>query len=175
MFKRILTTTGVTLGAVALIATSAYADTINGTNGNDLLEGTAGADTINGFAGNDSVFAGSGADLIRGGNGADTLIGENGNDRIFGGPGNDELTDWQQDFGQHRDHDQMWGGDGNDLLGFTRGTDRVFGGRGNDTFKTHNEGAPDVIDCGPGFDVVTYAGARDTHDTLKNCERVRTS
>jgi Ca2+-binding RTX toxin-like protein len=173
MFKRILTTTGVTLGAVALVATSAYADTIDGTPGSDNLTGTGQADTINGFAGNDFVAARGGNDLIRGGNGSDLLLGEGGGDRVYGGPGNDELQDWQQEFGGPEDTDFLYGGPGNDHLGVGNGKDQAFGGKGNDTFTTRADGNADLINCGPGWDVVTYKGARDRRDTLVNCERIR--
>lgn len=170
MLKRILTTTGVTLGAVALIATSAYADTINGTPGNDSLTGTAQADTINGFAGNDFVAAKAGSDLIRGGNGSDLLLGEGGGDRVYGGPGNDELQDWEQEFGGPEDTDFLYGGAGNDHLGVGNGKDQAFGGDGNDTFTTRPDGNADTIGCGPGRDIVTYKGSRERRDVLKNCE-----
>jgi Ca2+-binding RTX toxin-like protein len=84
--------------------------TINGTNGNDLLRG---------YAGNDVINAGAGNDIAYGGAGADTLNGEAGNDVLYGGVGNDRLNGGL-------DQDKLVGGTGNDTL---------TGGDGNDVFR----------------------------------------
>jgi Ca2+-binding RTX toxin-like protein len=46
------------------------------------------------------------------------------------------------------------------------GEDILSGGGGNDRIDAR-DGTPDLIDCGPGFDVVT----KDPQDQTRNCER----
>ncbi|MGF1489227.1 MAG: calcium-binding protein [Prochloraceae cyanobacterium] len=87
-------------------------DFIDGKQGNDTLDGDGGQDTLNGGFGDDLLFGGLDADLLIGGAGNDELNGNNGNDRLFGDTGNDILV----------------GGTGNDLLIGGAGNDRLFGG-----------------------------------------------
>jgi len=65
--------------------------TINGTNGNDVLYGGAGIDTITGGNGDDVIYGGSGNDNLDGGNQGDTLYGGSGNDTLQGSTQNDIL------------------------------------------------------------------------------------
>lgn len=67
----------VALGAL-VTSVAAFAATINGTAGGDILHGTQTGDTIRGYAGNDVLFGNGGNDVI---------YGELGNDHIYGGPG----------------------------------------------------------------------------------------
>ena len=62
----------------------AFADTINGSTGNDFLRGRGGNDVINGGDGNDTITGGLGADTPTGGIGADDFVfdGLNGVDTI---------------------------------------------------------------------------------------------
>jgi Ca2+-binding RTX toxin-like protein len=119
-------------------------DTINGTNGTDVICSFGGDDHINGGNGDDTIYGGSGNDTIDGGNGADTihagdggstLIGGNGNDTIYGGSGNDTI----------------YGDNGDDVIRAGDGNDTVYGGNGNDT-----------IDAGAGNDVVDGGNGNDT-------------
>src|SRR3954454_17784096 len=65
-----------------------FADTLNGSAGNDILRGEGGNDTINGGLGNDIIAGGAGADNLTGGGGNDTFV--------FGVPLNnvDTITDY---------------------------------------------------------------------------------
>jgi VCBS repeat-containing protein len=83
--------------------------TINGTNGNDLLRGYAGNDVINAGAGNDIAYGGAGADTLNGDAGNDVLYGGVGNDRLNGGLGQDKLLGGAG-------NDTLTGGDGNDVF-----------------------------------------------------------
>ncbi|MGB3405195.1 MAG: calcium-binding protein [Microcoleaceae cyanobacterium] len=78
-------------------------NTIQGTEGNDLLKGTPESDII---------FGGSGDDRLQGKQGNDELSGGNGNDLLRGGADNDLLI----------------GGEGHDILLGGKGSDRLLGG-----------------------------------------------
>jgi Ca2+-binding RTX toxin-like protein len=98
--------------------------------------------------------------VVRGGDGDDTVtaeppvagnvFGEDGNDvlrgsNLDGGPGNDTLTGTDQS-------DSLIGGPG---------ADRVDAGAGDDSiFETESPAAPDVIDGGPGLDLVLFGTRR---------------
>jgi Ca2+-binding RTX toxin-like protein len=100
-----------------------------------------------------SVHGTSRADLLIGTAGADTIHGGAGKDRINGRGGNDRL----------------WGDAGNDTITGGTGSDHIYGGLGNDRIYAFDR-SRDVIDCGPGRDVVSA----DRHDTVrKNCEVVK--
>jgi Ca2+-binding RTX toxin-like protein len=77
------------------------------------------------------------------------LVGRGGRDRLDGGAGDDFL------YGQGR----LAAGAGKDhLVTFFEGArrsivSRLFGGAGSDHFLTGN-GAQEIVDCGPGADVV---------------------
>ncbi|MDX1978093.1 MAG: Calx-beta domain-containing protein [Pseudanabaenaceae cyanobacterium bins.68] len=85
-------TTGVT-GNPANVA-SQLADTINGSNGDDLIQALGGNDSIQGGVGNDTVVGGAGNDTIVGGAGDDVVIWQegDGSDSLDGGEGLDQLT-----------------------------------------------------------------------------------
>lgn len=71
------------LGLVVLATgLPALAETIDGTDGNDVLTGTARNDRMFGWEGNDRLFGLGGNDLLSGGPGRDLLVGGPGNDRI---------------------------------------------------------------------------------------------
>jgi Ca2+-binding RTX toxin-like protein len=118
-------------------------DTINGTDGDDVIHGTpyddrlfggAGDDTIYGYAGDDLLDGGAGHDKLYGGAGDDQLLGGSGNDRLYGGTGDDLLL----------------GGTGNDRVFGNEGWDRLDGGSGND-----------LLDGGPDADRMTGGGGAD--------------
>jgi Ca2+-binding RTX toxin-like protein len=56
---------------------------------NDTLEGTEGADVIFGGGGSDRIDGLGGDDLICGRRGGDVLFGGEGNDKLYGGRGSD--------------------------------------------------------------------------------------
>lgn len=80
---RLPSVAAVGLAAGLVVASSALAMKITGTNGPDTLRGTAKADQISGGKGNDRLFGLAGND---------TLIGGPGRDQLNGGPGDDRLV-----------------------------------------------------------------------------------
>ncbi|MFN3857338.1 MAG: hypothetical protein ACK4RV_06260 [Caulobacter sp.] len=80
--------------------------------------GTAFADTLNGNHGANILWGGAGADLILGNNGDDILHGEDGDDILRGRNDNDQM------FGGAGD-DFLQGGEGNDLIDGGDGWDRA--------------------------------------------------
>ncbi len=169
-------------GKPATIVGSDFADTLNGTSGNDVIWAGGGDDTINGGggddiicggsgndtidagAGNDKVFAGKGNDTVVGGGGKDLLVGEAGHDVLRGGPkrdvlkgggGNDRL------YGE-AGRDKLLGHGGADLLDGGKNTDKLIGGNGRDVISTTNG---DTGSAGKGVDRCTSAG------TISACEK----
>ena len=173
-----LVAAGVAAGTLALLASGiAVAGDIHGTQGNDTIHGTARADRIEGRAGNDLLKGLGGDDTLLGGPGNDIMLGggDLGEDLMFGGVGRDQAYG-----GNGRDG--MYGGPGSDTFvggpgrdtGDVRGHDHVFLGAGRDYMSLlDNDGVSAFIDCGPGRDVITYLGSRDTKDHVINCEVIR--
>jgi hypothetical protein len=106
------------------------------------LEGGVGADTLTAAGAGDGLFGGQGNDSLGGGGGDDVLRGDEGDDTLIGGDGADRAD----------------GGEGADTIDSGAGDDMVLAA----------DGLSDVIDCGPGTDVVTVDGA----DKPTNCETV---
>jgi Ca2+-binding RTX toxin-like protein len=119
-----------------------FAETITGTEGDDVLVGGIRADRIAGLGGSDVITNADGADLIDGGEGYDyvyagahtaadgfrfTVAGTNV-EYVHGGDG-DDVIDASGDNGWI----QMFGGDGDDVLIAGDGEDWMWGGRGTDT------------------------------------------
>ncbi|MFM6980383.1 MAG: peroxidase family protein [Micrococcales bacterium] len=116
----------------ARIGGGAGDDSIQGTNGNDLLSGgLSGGDTIDAYGGNDIVIGGAGEDLLKGGPGADDInAGESQlGDIADGGSGQDFI---------HNSNatgpvTSMMGEAGDDMIQGGKNTDLVLqGGEGND-------------------------------------------
>jgi Ca2+-binding RTX toxin-like protein len=131
---------------VAASASSAALDVIRGTDGPDDLNGTPGADLIYARGGNDTVRAHDGSDVVYAGR---------GNDVVRGGPGNDAI----------------YAGSGNDVTWPGAGADVQYGGEGNDILHAlANDNQPDVLNCGPGFDVAYVI----RHDPARfhGCEQI---
>lgn len=131
------------------------ADTIEGTEGTDLLLGGEGEDIITGDASSDTIEGGLGDDLIEGDGGndfllggadSDIVLGEAGNDRASGGSGNDLVTGGAGD-------DTLSGSLGTDLVVGDAGNDEVRGGFGSD-FVIGGAGA-DLVDGGANDDFIT--------------------
>lgn len=139
------TATLTTLAGV--LAAPALAADINGTAGPDVLVGTRNDDTITARAGNDIVRARAGDDLVRAGAGADRVRAAGGWDRVRGGAGPDDIVP-------------------------ANGADRVRAGFGNDTIAVNGDGRADLINCGPGRDVIWWhVGDRpDRSDEFVGCE-----
>jgi Ca2+-binding RTX toxin-like protein len=106
------------------------AETLNGTEGIDLIFGLEGADTINGLGGNDVLCGGGDSDAVNGGAGNDILDGEEGSDTLNGGLDNDILR----------------GGRGNDALTGGAGADSFSGGQGTDIATDLSAGQGDTQD-----------------------------
>ena len=128
-------------------------DTIAGGPGDDELRGNAGADRIDGGGGNDQILGGSGNDVLTGGDNDDSIRGQTGRDAVEGGDGADSL----------------WGGSGRDTLSGDAGPDylsgddnedMLFGGDGNDTLEGGEEA--DLLDGGPGNDTLSGDRGEDS-------------
>ena len=113
-----VTVTGIADGIVR--TGTIFAETLNGTGGEDRLSGGLGDDTLNGLGGHDVLAGGLGADRLNGGDGNDVLFGDLGADTLSGGAG----------------RDMLFGGLGNDLLS---------GGAGADSFHFGRAGGGDTI------------------------------
>jgi Ca2+-binding RTX toxin-like protein len=100
-------------------------DVFDGGLGNDIIDGGLGDDEIMGEEGDDSLMGGFGDDQLFGGWGDDSLTGDEGNDDIWGDEGDDQLRGGLGD-------DTLEGGVGNDKLMGETGNDRLIGNEGND-------------------------------------------
>ena len=122
------------------------ANTLSGTDANDILNGGAGDDVLRGLGGNDTLNGGGDNDTLYGGSGIDTLNGDAGNDTLMGGSGADVING-----GDGNDILYGYGNasyiaaydiplvilsetDGNDTLNGGLGNDHFYGGAGSDTF-----------------------------------------
>jgi Ca2+-binding RTX toxin-like protein len=115
---------------------SAFADTLSGTDGSDILRGGAGE------------LEGRG-DRLEGRDGDDELVGGDASDELFGGEGADRMS----------------GGDGDDQFHGGSGDDTMVGGAGNDQFDAGSgfsagevQAGADRFDGGAGIDTVYYYG-----------------
>lgn len=100
-------------------------DTMSGKGGNDRLSGDAGNDVLKGDQKNDALDGGEGDDQLFSGVGNDILTGGLGNDVLFGEAGKDNLVGGEG-------NDQLNGGQGKDSLYGNLGNDWLIGGNGND-------------------------------------------
>jgi Ca2+-binding RTX toxin-like protein len=141
---------------------TAFADTLDGGQGDDILQGAGGADVLNGGDGKDTAsydlsangvlasLADAGTNLgdalgdsftsienLTGSKQADTLIGDTGLNILRGQAGNDVM----QGGGGN---DLLSGGDGDDVLSGDGGGDLLSGGDGADVFlfSTLKDSAP---------------------------------
>ena len=81
------------LGATLAFATVAAAETIRGTQGNDVLLGTPGPDRIIALGGADIITGGGGNDLLKAGRGTDIVDAGDGDDAVFSRDGEaDEIN-----------------------------------------------------------------------------------
>ena len=126
------------------------------------FDDTTGADTINGTEKNDVVFADLGADLVNGGDGDDYLDGgyfamtgtDSSSNIIHGGNGDDEI------YGASG-ADQLYGDAGNDFIYASGGADLVNGGTG-----------VDVMSGRGGSDTFVFA-AGDSGQTATTLDTIR--
>ncbi len=116
-------------GLGAPIIGTSKSETLNGTNGSDLIFAMGGSDKVVGNGGDDCIVGGPGSDKLLGNNGADVILGGPGADSIEGNNGTDTL------YGQ-ADADSLKGGGDNDTL---------IGGAGYDSAR--GEGQTDTCDA----------------------------
>lgn len=163
-------------------------DTINGSDGDDLLLAGSGRDSVMGNPGNDTIIGGGGDDTLQGGDGNDTVLGQGGEDRIEGNDGDDFLNS-----GAGRDlvygddvpalvdpdstvpppipvggNDTITGGARSDTLFGGVGSDVIYGGSGNDfvnggdgSDRLFGQGGDDIINGGGGDDDIIWRGRGD--------------
>jgi Ca2+-binding RTX toxin-like protein len=117
--------------AIAIAVGTNRRETIDGTDGADLLFGRGGNDILQGGSGNDLICGGAGSDRIAGGPGEDVLLGGLGNDLLRGADGDDVL---RGGFGA----DRLFGGAGDDVLRGGRGPDRFTAAPGSDQLLDFN-------------------------------------
>src|SRR5215217_4224623 len=152
-----------------------------GTKRADTIDGTEGPEVIKALAGNDLVVGNGGADEIYGDEGNDLVDAHGGNDTIYGGPDGDgsaEGTDFATSTNLEgaENSDKVYGGGGNDYIDAaqhdTSGSkDHSYGGRGNDhIFAIDNN--KDIINCGKGKGDVALVDQEVGLDTTKGCEQV---
>ncbi len=168
------------------IYSAAFAATVTGGEGPDVLTGTSSNDTMNGRGGNDEIYGLGGDDSIQGGDdddeieggeGDDIIDGNAGVDSISGGAGNDQITDIGVSIMRGgADNDVLKAASVDEILGL-----EAYGEDGNDTiegrfFKIADGGAgddhvkisltnpstsdgpqnPDWIFGGEGYDVLSF-------------------
>ncbi|WP_417544871.1 calcium-binding protein [Marinobacter sp.] len=144
---------GVTWNFDQLIAQS-----VEGTNGDDLIHGFSQDETINGgegvdeiygYEGADTIHGGAGNDMLTGGTGGDTLYGDDGVDILRGGDGNDELYGGQG-------VDDLHGDSGADVLSGGTGDDYLRGGHGDDVYRFSKGDGLDTINDTEGKDKIEF-------------------
>ncbi|MHA3905300.1 retention module-containing protein [Castellaniella sp. WN] len=125
---------------VSIDNSSAQANALHGTNGNDALFGGQGSDTLVGGAGNDHLHGGAGNDTLTGGAGDDVFVWKLGDQAAAGQPAAvDHVTDFGVTSGGALGKDTL---DLSDLLsGHTDANDltqylHISGGTGVDAGKT---------------------------------------
>ncbi len=155
-------------------------DTLTGNGDNNILYGDSGSDTLTGGDGNDTLYGDKGLHQATGFGddplvltdaavpGDDTLIGGTGNDTLDGGLGNDTVS-YAGEFFVIRANlqDGQTTGTWTDTL---VSIENVISGNGND-FLFGDDNA-NILDGGPGDDVIADFGGNDTlrggagHDNL---------
>lgn len=151
-----------------------------GTNGADTLRGTDGDDVIFGGGGNDTLLGLDGDDRLCGGGGADLLLGGDDENLINGGAGSDTASYEEAPAGilafiniagkpggaigrdaffgsfvtdRFKSVENITGSPGHDILAGGPGPNRLSGGAGSDTFRWYStDSGDDVWDGGEGTD-----------------------
>lgn len=127
------------------------ADTIIGTDRDDILYGAGGGDTIEGRGGNDTLFGGTGNDTLYGQGGSNTLHGDEGDDVLYASGGEVDL---------------LFGGDGNDELFGNSNWSELYGGAGDDMLRSFNasgDPTPALMDGGSGNDYLMGGYGNDIY------------
>ena len=137
------------VGPFWIVTGSAYADTLLGSDRDELLTGGLGADRISGHGGEDVIVTGENIsadfsavrDVASGGAGPDEIFGSAGEDMLRGGAGADRLHPLRDD--------SAVGGPGRDVfwvLTTHRADQRISGGPGHDVVRSWSvrEADPDA-------------------------------
>lgn len=104
---------------VSMLAAALYNYALNNDVSGFYAELLARADSITGSDFDDVLFGGRGNDTIKGGGGADRILGQAGKDRLDGDAGNDTLLGGAAD-------DRLNGGDGADTMTGNAGADSFY-------------------------------------------------
>jgi Ca2+-binding RTX toxin-like protein len=178
-------------GRKATIVGTRGDNTLNGTNGRDIIVGKRGNDTIDARGGRDFICAGRGGfDVVFARNGNDRIAGERGFDVIFPGAGNDFVdggpggafvtyegssTPISANLrtgviaGQGRDRVKrvqgVGGSEGDDVLIGTNDFNDLEGFGGNDTISGRG-GDFDFLNAGAGNDTVRGGSGDDLLDLV---------
>lgn len=137
-----------TLSGIENVTGSAYADSITGSDGDNVIITGNGGDTVAARSGNDTIIGGAGIDILYGSNGDDTIWGGGAADDIRGENDNDTL------YGEAGD-DALRGGNGNDILDGGDGNDSLYGNDGDDVFIA--SAGDDAMDGSSGTDTLDYS------------------
>ena len=170
---------GDTLNSIENLIGSAYADTLFGDNGsnvlsggdgNDILKGGGGADTLNGDGNNDVLKGGGGADTLNGGTGNDTASYSDSSSAVLVSLF-DDVADWGDATGDDLNsienvtgsgyNDQLWGNNASNVLSGLHGDDTLKGYGGADTLL-----GGDGQDTLYGMDGVDTLYGENGNDTL---------
>lgn len=133
------------LNNISNLIGSAFADTLTGDPGNNILEGGKGNDTLDGRTGLDIVSYASATAAVK-----FDLNLQNGSVQKTGGGGDDTINGFS--------FIGVWGGLGNDTLIGDANDNIILGGAGNDTIE--GGGGTNTLDGGKGINTLSYA-----HDT----------
>ncbi|NEQ48136.1 MAG: tandem-95 repeat protein [Leptolyngbya sp. SIOISBB] len=156
-------------------------DVINGLSDNDYLDGGAGNDVINGGSERDIVIGGSGDDALNGGSDDDDMTAGVGNDVANGGSGNDRITgdDGDDLLNGGSGNDTLDGGNGTDVLQGSSGNDRLLGGAGADFLDGGRDNdilaggvGDDTLIGGQGDDIFRFSAVSEFGDTIVDFEIV---
>jgi Ca2+-binding RTX toxin-like protein len=164
--------THVSGGTALAFATTVYGGTGNDViwqgNTNDIAFGEDGLDTIYGGGGNDTAYGGASDDFIYGGGGNDTLDGGAGGDDFFGGAGTDAVAYFSSSSGVVVDLSNTANNTGDatgdtynsiEIIGGSNFADTLVGSTSTDTLV--GLGGNDVILAGGGNDLVTGDDGND--------------
>lgn len=149
-------------GNDTLTGSDSFAETLRGSDGDDVIDGGDQNDSLDGGNGDDSILGGLGDDTIDADDGNDTVDGEGGADNIIGGDGADDISgsagDDTIDSGQGAD--LVDGGADDDSIQGGFGMDTLMGGLGNDSVRGGSD--DDSILGGEGEDSLFGQGGEDT-------------
>ena len=117
---------------------------------------------------NDTINASQGANLIYGGGGNDSIWGNGGADTIHGGAGNDTINTGTGEGVQDGIYATIYGDAGDDNIVVQMIKNTVSGGTGNDTITGYNTGEEIfVFQKGDGTDIISGGDITGKTDTIK--------